>query len=753
MIPDGSKDVNNFKAFFPNAPEPLTIDLKTRPCNSIIASLNMLKMNKIAVFAAIASLLLSTPAQAQLLNLLFNKIDRHALVKRHNVILTDFNALTPLSVGNGRFTFTADLTGLQTFATHYEKGIPLSTMAEWGWHTFPNTGNYKLEDTFRQVDTDGRKVPYNIDRESSPALYLRANPHQTNLAQIGFVLLKKDGNQASVEEITKPRQQLNLWEGILKSSFQLENDKVEVETFCNPDVDMLVVKVKSKLLKTGRLGISLKFPCASAGWGPNPANWENTDGHTTEFITNKEKEGLLLRRMNDLEYHCILKYSRKTELTQASKHIFNIRPLGKGDSFQLCVLLSKGIVDLSSYEFEKLRRRCRHHWKKFWTTGGAIDLSQSKDPRWKELERRIVLSRYLTAIQCAQKYPPQETGLTVNSWFGKFHLEMHWWHSVHFALWGRPEILETQLTWYRQILPAAKEIAGRQGYDGARWPKMVAPDGRDAPSNIGPLLIWQQPHPIYYAELMYRQKPTRETLEQYREIVEQTAEFMASYARWNQTSKCFELGPPLISAREFQPEDFEQTKNPAFELAYWAWGLNKANQWRMRLGLEPQEKWEKIITHLAPLPESNGIYIEQQTPAVADGGHPAMLAAFGMLPDSPLVDKETMKKTLKYVMKNWEFESTWGWDYPLIAMTAARLGQPEIAIDALLMNVKKNTYLPNGHNYQDLELPVYLPGNGGLLTAVAMMAAGWDGAPDKPAPGFPDNARWKVKCEGLKKLP
>jgi len=35
---------------------------------------------------------------------------------------------------------------------------------------------------------------------------------------------------------------------------------------------------------------------------------------------------------------------------------------------------------------------------------------------------------------------------------------------------------------------------------------------------------------------------------------------------------------------------------------------------------------------------------------------------------------------------------------------------------------KKNTYLVNRHNYQDKRLRLYLPGNGGLLAAVAMMA-------------------------------
>ncbi len=86
-------------------------------------------------------------------------------------------------------------------------------------------------------------------------------------------------------------------------------------------------------------------------------------------------------------------------------------------------------------------------------------------------------------------------------------------------------------------------------------------------------------------------------------------------------------------------------------------------------------------------------------------------------------------------------------------MTAARVGEPETAIDALLMDVPKNRYLANGHNHQDQRLPVYLPGNGGLLTAVAMMAAGWDGAPERHAPGFPDNGQWRVRREGLHPVP
>ena len=60
--------------------------------------------------------------------------------------------------------------------------------------------------------------------------------------------------------------------------------------------------------------------------------------------------------------------------------------------------------------------------------------------------------------------------------------------------------------------------------------------------------------------------------------------------------------------------------------------------------------------------------------------------------------------------------------------------------------------MPNGHNYQDGRLTIYLPGNGGLLTAIAMMCAGYDNAATT-LPGIPHNGKWKVRWEGLKKMP
>jgi hypothetical protein len=377
------------------------------------------------------------------------------------------------------------------------------------------------------------------------------------------------------------------------------------------------------------------------------------------------------------------------------------------------------------------------HWQRFWGTGGAVELAGSRDRRAPELERRLVLSQYLTAIQCSGKLPPQETGLMVNSWYGKFHLEMHWWHAAHFALWGRLPLLENSLGWYEQILPSARVRAVSQGYAGARWPKMTAPDGRDSPSPIGPLLIWQQPHPIFYAELCYRARPGRRTLERYRNVVFETADFMADYAFYE---------------RQTRHHPARETWNPTYELSYWRFGLGVAQAWRERLGMRRRPDWDDVIVTLSKLPVREGVYLAHencpQTYTERNRDHPSMLAAYGVLPGDG-VERETMRRTLAKVMKEWQWDETWGWDYPMTAMTAARLGEGGTAVRALLLETAKNRYLPNGHNYQRPNLPCYLPGNGGLLYAVALMAGGWKGAPRRHAPGFPADGSWTVRHEGL----
>ena len=107
------------------------------------------------------------------------------------------------------------------------------------------------------------------------------------------------------------------------------------------------------------------------------------------------------------------------------------------------------------------------------------------------------------------------------------------------------------------------------------------------------------------------------------------------------------------------------------------------------------------------------------------------------------VSPETVRHSLQKIMEVWQWDRGWGWDFPMAAMTAAKLNEPELAIRALTFESSKNRYLPNGHVYQRRDLPAYLPANGGLLAAVAMMAL---------SGVFPKDGKWSVKTEGFSPL-
>jgi protein-glucosylgalactosylhydroxylysine glucosidase len=695
------------------------------------------------------------------------KIDREALVKRHNVFITSFDSLSSLSVGNGEFAFTVDATGLQTFPDKYKNGIPLGTQSTWAWHSFANPQGYKFEETYKYYDFNGKKAPYTVQsnepgRNKEAADWYRKNPHRLHLGNIGFEITKKDGSVIKPSDIKGIKQELDLWTGIINSHFEVEGIPVDVITYCankndiNNRMDMVTIQVKSELFKRKQLKIKFSFPYPSGGHSDDGCDWKSPGKHQTVPIW-QDKRLIFQRVIDETEYFLVVEgLNTNFTMQEIDKQHFAIEPKAKDNTFEVSFLFDKGRYPGKFLPFAAQKLACETYWKTFWNRGGAIDFSGSTDPRASELERRVILSQYLTAIQCSGSYPPQETGLTYNSWYGKFHLEMHWWHGAHFALWNRLDLLEKSLNWYNLNLKKAQAIAERQGYKGARWMKMTDPSANEAPSSVGSFLIWQQPHIIYFAELCYRgYKVQGPQLEKYKNLVFATADFMASFPVYDKEKDRYVLKGIIAAQERFKPEN---AFNTPFEIAYWHWALNIAQEWRVRLKMPKNPEWQKVIDKLSRLAEANGLYLaaesapDSYTTREYMTDHPAVLGAYGMLPGSGLVNPEIMKNTFNTIWEKWNWEETWGWDFPFTAMTATRLGLPDKAIDALFMQSKSNTYLINGHNYQDDRLRLYLPGNGGLLSAVAMMVAGYDGC-TTDMPGIPKDGKWKVKWENIAKMP
>ncbi|MTV38961.1 hypothetical protein GM676_15395 [Duganella radicis] len=680
-------------------------------------------------------------------------IDRKSLVERHNPQLNGIDPWAPLSVGNGQFCFTADVTGLQTFPEHYgRQGIALETQARWSWHEDPNPNGYKLADANRDYTAHGQTVGYPTIMDGPAATWLRTNPHVWPLGQLS--LRRGDGSALALADIRDIDQKLDMWKGVLTSRYTIDGQPVSVITAVSPQRDTLAVRIQSPLLASGKLKVQLALPRGydmSVKYNP-PLDWSQPASHITRITARGAHVLALEHRRDTARYAAAVQSAQAMSVSQSAPHTFRLAPR---HGAALDFTLSYAAASLGAApDAAQVIAHSAAHWQAFWRSGAAIDFTGSTDPRAAELERRVVLSQYLTAIQFGGDFPPQESGLTTTTWYGKNHTEMIWWHTAHFALWGRPQYLENALRWYRMTLPVARQIAAGRGLKGARWPKMTSPQGRESPGG-NPLIAWNQPHVIHLAELLYRSEPTPQTLERYRELVFATADAMASMLHWD--GQRYVLGPPLWIAQEIY--DPATSMNPGYELSYWATGLALAQQWRARLGLPPDADWEKKLHQLSALPQKDGKYVALESmPDTWDNpasrhDHPSFLMSLGQLPGAG-VDRAVMRRTLDAVLSDWDFKTKiWGWDYPMIAMTAARLDAPQQAVDVLLKNDgPNNAYTAAGHN-PNTDLPVYLPGNSSLLAAVAMMAGGWDGAPRRATPGFPQDGRWVVRAEGFQPLP
>ncbi len=669
-------------------------------------------------------------------------IDRKAVVERHNIRIKDVDQI--LALGNGEFAVGVDGTGLQTFGGNI--------MAHWAWHSFPLPEGSTMADVPETGTFETGRLKSEMRRASARpevSSWMFENPHRFNLGR--FRLVDSEGKVIDIGEIKDPERKLDLWTGIHITEYYIRGHRVKVETTVHPDIDMIAMRIESDLIGTQELALELDFPYP-VGSSKNElqnhwyGNWEACDKHKTLVERDKNRADFS-RTIDEVKYFVSWEWSDQAAEFKDLKENHTFRLVGSKGNNSMEIVCAFGLKKPGKLPgFSKSIIASSKSWKRYWLTGGAIDLSGSKDPRWKELERRIVLSQYLMGTQSAGIWPPAEVALMgVDFWSSQFHMEMVWWHLAHYGLWNRWEKASPALKCYERFLPIARELAAQFGYKGAKWGKQVGPEGRTAPWGPTYLLHWQQPHPIFFAELEYRLKPDYSTLKKWQTIVFETAEYMADFPVYGLDGK-YHLTPVRTANENGNGSD------PAFEMAYWRWGLEKAQQWCERLGIQRNVHWDNIISNLAPLPQHDDVYLFcdnwLDTYTRLNYGHPDPLGVCAFIPFTDGVDQQTAKQTVEKIFSEWNWENTWGWDFPWAAMAAARVGRPDLAIEILLKKTAKNSFAINGINEG-----WYFPGNGGLLYAVAMMAAGWDGAPKRNAPGFPDNGQWLVKWENLNKAP
>ncbi|MCR5314050.1 MAG: hypothetical protein K6E54_10520, partial [Bacteroidaceae bacterium] len=317
--------------------------------------------------------------------------------------MTRIDTLGSLSVGNGEFAFTCDVTGLQTFPELYSKGVPLGTMSQWGWHSFPNTEGYTSKEALKSFDFGrGQEELYSCQwksgREKNASDYLRANPHRLHLGTVGFLNMDKD----KIKDIS---QTLDMWNGIITSSFNYNGENIRVQTSCDTEKDMVVARITDASLNK----VVIRFPYPTGVHSDDACNWNSDDKHqSSEIKRNDDNNQFVFSHTldgNQTYYINVLSSDIKNISCENNRIV--ITP--KKQDWSLQVEFSKDIPDARYENSEISVKRTKAYWNEYWKSGAAVDFSLCTDPRAKELERRVVLSQYLLAIQCAGTTPPQET--------------------------------------------------------------------------------------------------------------------------------------------------------------------------------------------------------------------------------------------------------------------------------------------------------------------------------------------------------
>ncbi|KAF5017274.1 hypothetical protein F66182_10811 [Fusarium sp. NRRL 66182] len=680
-------------------------------------------------------------------------IDRKRVVSGHNIIRTELinNETTPLQVGNGNFAFGVDTTGMQTY-------LPFNTIPIDAYTGIPK-------------DTHGRNVSYDIPDPRLPDVsqWLIGNPNRINLGRIG---LRYEGVTLKASKISSTHQELDLWSGVITSTFNVDGTKVKVVTQGDFNSDAVAFNIESKLIDMGKLEVEIDFPfppvhTVKYKYEVFVGVYDFPTNHTTKISPGPSHHTAHIYHDLGMKYYINLRWSDKTVLrlkrlepqgsTKVTAHRYVLSPNG-GDKISFTAHFSpdKKIPDVPA----SIAKRNTAGWRDYWQEGGFVDLTESTNPNATELQRRIITSQYHVRVNsAADGESPQESGLMNNGWYGKFHMEMVVWHNAHWVSWGRDQYFHKIFpALYEKLLQTSSARAEGMGWEGARWPKMTETiTGRSSPGGINAYLMWQQPHPMYMAKLAFKTRPTRETLQRWDPILEATANYMASYAWFNTSSGKYDLGPPAYGVTENTPP--ELTLNLAYEVAYWRYGLDVAREWKKKLGLTVPKHWTAVAKNLSPLLEIDGLYAVYdglnatwwEDPAL-NGDPRSLIMLQGILPDTPAVDKTIARRTADRVWEVWTDQKIRGWGRPVLAINSARIGNPKRAI-----------YHLTAYDYWKFDdagfairggdggtPPPFMPGNAGFLLAVAYMTKGWDGS-HEDVPGFPKGDGWIVKHEGLRK--
>jgi hypothetical protein len=257
-----------------------------------------------------------------------SKTDRYAFITKYNIENSSIESLNSLTIGNDEFTFSVDITGLQTFPESFSGGKSLQTIAEWDW---PDGNDPKNQSRF-------------------------------NLGIIGLNILKENGKEISINDIKDPVQKLNLSTGEIDSRFNIEGVPVHVMTVCHPDYDMISVKIISNLLGMKRLRIRINFSTLASSSSVNNVN--SFESYTTKILSDTNNLVIFNRSQNKDNYNVII-WCNDADMEKVSTEQYYLDPSKADSVYSFSCQFLKNLETGRIQTFGETEAASKKKWGKF----------------------------------------------------------------------------------------------------------------------------------------------------------------------------------------------------------------------------------------------------------------------------------------------------------------------------------------------------------------------------------------------------
>ena len=256
-------------------------------------------------------------------------------------------------------------------------------------------------------------VNYNAYNSSEPDIsqWLIANPGRINLGRIGLLFVNKTDTVES--DLGSKTQMLDLYTGTIQSSFVFNGALVELTTACDSRSDSLAISIKSELLASGQLGLFFDFPYPSSAMFQEPVVgiWGNST--LTTSMTTTGKAAVITQTVDENSHYVKASWSQsKGSMTgpigaaNGGANQYHFTAAGSS-SLDLTVEFRPDSDKFHDMTASKVQQNSARGWELYWAEGAFLDLTGTQNANASELQRRVILSQYLLAVNSAAENEPQ----------------------------------------------------------------------------------------------------------------------------------------------------------------------------------------------------------------------------------------------------------------------------------------------------------------------------------------------------------